>query len=53
MKKKILRNYLEIKSLNDLKEVVKPSDNLKVEVAKTNDFQLNKFLYKQIGKKYF
>ena len=39
MKKKIFRNYLEIKSLNDLKEVVMPSDNLTIEIAKTNDFQ--------------
>ena len=46
----ILRNYLEIKSLNDLHEVKKPSKDIYFEIHKAKDFQLNKFLYKQIGK---
>ena len=51
--KKILRSFLEIKSLNKLRAVNKPIKNLSVEQIKSKDFQLNKFLYKQIGKKYF
>ena len=50
---KISRNYLEIKSLNDLNEVPKPSDKYSIHLVDPIDFQLNKFLYKQIGKKYF
>ena len=50
---KISRNYLEIKSLNDLNEVPKPSDKYSIHLVDPIDFQLNKFLYKQIGQKYF
>jgi ribosomal protein S18 acetylase RimI-like enzyme len=49
---KIIRNYLEIKSIKDLSEVKKPSDNYSLEQVVPNDFQLNKFFYKQIGKKH-
>ena len=52
MKKKILRQYLEIKSLEDIKETLKPEDHYLVELVAPNDFQLNKFFYKQVGKKY-
>jgi|TARA_B100000795_G_scaffold230792_1_gene188364 ribosomal protein S18 acetylase RimI-like enzyme len=47
---KIFRNYLEIKSHSELKEVCKPSENYSVELVETNDFHLNKFFYKNIGK---
>ena len=47
----IKRNYLEIKSLKELFELSKPSEKLKIELVDTPDFQLNKFFYKQIGKK--
>jgi ribosomal protein S18 acetylase RimI-like enzyme len=47
---KIYRNYLEIRSLGELKEVKKPADNYSVEFADPKDFQLNKFFYKNIGK---
>ena len=50
MKEKIFRNYLELKSLNDFKEVEKPSEYYFVELANPKDFQLNKFFYKTIGK---
>ena len=53
MKKKILRQYLEIKSLEDIKETLKPEDHYLVELVAPNDFQLNKFFYKQVGKKYY
>ena len=48
----IVRNYLEIKSLNQLSEIKKPGDNYSLNQVLSNDFQLNKFFYKQIGKNY-
>ena len=52
MNKKIERNYLEINSLKDLKESdIHPRGYLVKNIEPT-DFQLNKFLYKQIGKKH-
>jgi len=47
---KIFRNYLELKSLEDFKEVKKPSEDYSVELVDKKDFQLNKFFYKNIGK---
>ena len=52
MIKKVLRYYLEIKSLKDLNEVLRPSDDYNINFVDRKNFQLNKFLYKQIGKKY-
>jgi len=48
--KKIFRNYLEIKSLEDFKEVEAPSQHSSVELLNPKDFQLNKFFYKNVGK---
>jgi len=48
----ILRHYLEIKSFNDLKSIKKTSDNYFLDLVNPKDFQINKFFYKQIGKKY-
>ena len=48
--KNALKNYLEIRSLGELKEVKKPAENYSVELADPKDFQLNKFFYKTIGK---
>ena len=50
MTEKIYRSYLEISSLGELKEVKKPSENYLIELADPEDFQLNKFFYKNIGK---
>jgi len=50
---KIYRTYLEIKSLNDLNEVWKPTGNYSINLVNPIDFQLNKFFYKKIGQKYF
>jgi len=47
---KIYRSYLEIKSLGELKEVKKPSENYFIELAEPKNFQLNKFFYKNVGK---
>ena len=52
MTNKIIRKYLEIKSLEDLKEVKNLFGDYSVELATPKDFQLNKFFYKNIGKKY-
>ena len=48
----IIRNYLEIKSLNQLSEIKKSGGNYSLNQVIPNDFQLNKFFYKQIGKNY-
>jgi ribosomal protein S18 acetylase RimI-like enzyme len=48
--KNIFRNYLELKSLEDFKEVKKPLEDYFVELVKPKDFQLNKFFYNNIGK---
>ena len=52
MIEKIERYYLEIKFLENLKIKNKPSEEYYLELVEPKDFQLNKFLYKQIGKKY-
>ena len=46
----IIRNYLEIKSLNQLLEIKKPKGNYSLNQVLPADFQLNKFFYNQIGK---
>jgi len=48
----VKRNYLEIKSIQDLKEGIKPSDDYSLNIIDPIDFQLNKFFYKNIGKKH-
>jgi ribosomal protein S18 acetylase RimI-like enzyme len=48
----IYRNYLEIKSLKELKETKKPSENYLIKLVNPKDFQLNKFFYKNIGRNY-
>ena len=52
MNNQVKRNYLEIKSINELVEVKKPLENLHLEKVLPADFQLNKFFYKEIGKKH-
>tara|TARA_B100000035_G_C20961552_1_gene536779 strand:+ start:49 stop:552 length:504 start_codon:yes stop_codon:yes gene_type:complete len=50
--KKIERNYLEINFLEDLKETYDFSEKYSVILVDPIDFQLNKFFYKNIGKKH-
>jgi len=50
--KKVDRNYLEIHSLDDLIESKIPSDEFIIEPIHPANFQLNKFFYKNIGKKH-
>ena len=52
MTEEVKRNYLEINSLHDLKDVELPSEDYTVDLVKPTDFQLNKFFYKNIGKKH-
>ena len=50
MTDKIFRNYLEIKNQDDFKKVERPLEGYSVKITDPKDFQLNKFLYKNIGK---
>ena len=50
MSQEVKRNYLEINSLQDLKEGNKPSENYSLSLIDPVNFQLNKFFYKSIGK---
>ena len=52
MIEKIERYYLEINSINNLKPKLITSDNFTIKEANKNNFDLNKFFYKQIGKKH-
>ena len=52
MKGRVERSYLEINSLKELIEKKKPFNDLIVEKVNPPDFQLNKFFYKEIGKKH-
>ena len=52
MIKEISRKYLEIESIEDLRESEYPIKEYSLNLINKNDFQLNKFFYKQIGKKY-
>jgi len=46
----IKRNYLEINSLQNLKEKNCPSENYSLNLINPINFQINKFFYKNIGK---
>tara|TARA_Y100000768_G_scaffold195312_1_gene146540 strand:+ start:144 stop:647 length:504 start_codon:yes stop_codon:yes gene_type:complete len=48
----VKRNYLEINSLQDLKAENKPSEDYSLSLIDPINFQLNKFFYKNIGKKH-
>ena len=52
MTEEVKRNYLEISSINDLKEGNKPSEDYSLNLIDPINFQLNKFFYKNIGKKH-
>jgi GNAT superfamily N-acetyltransferase len=48
----VQRNYLEIKSIQDLNEVIEPNGDYSLKLLESINFQLNKFFYKNIGKKH-
>ncbi len=52
MNKKIERNYLEIYSIKDLNDIDKFPKNYLVQLVDPPNFQLNKFFYKNVGKKH-
>ena len=52
MTQAIQRNYLEITSIEDLNEVIKPYEDCSLNLLEPINFQLNKFFYKNIGKKH-
>ena len=52
MIEKIDRYYLEINSINELKAKRTLSDDFTLSEAEKSKFDLNKFFYKQIGKKH-
>jgi len=48
----VKRSYLEINSPQDLKEVSKPFEDYSLNLLDPINFQLNKFFYKNVGKKH-
>ena len=52
MTQNVKRSYLEIKSLQDLKKTPKPFEDYSINLLDPVNFQLNKFFYKNIGKKH-
>ena len=52
MTEEVKRNYLEINSIQDLVEIAKPNFDYSLNLLKPTNFQLNKFFYKNIGKKH-
>ena len=52
MIEEVKRNYLEINSLKDLKETSQSFGEFSIVLLDPVDFQLNKFFYKNVGKKH-
>ena len=52
MIQEVKRSYLEINSPQDLKEVLKPFEDYSLNLLDPINFQLNKFFYKNVGKKH-
>ena len=52
MTQQVKRNYLEISSLKELKEIKEISKDYSLELLNPTNFQLNKFFYKNVGKKH-
>ena len=52
MKINVDRSFLEINSLKDLNRSKSPGSNLKISEVDPPDYHLNKFFYKQIGRKH-
>ena len=52
MTETIDRNYLEIKSINALVDSICPDLECSIKIIKPDDFQINKFFYKNVGKKH-
>ena len=52
MTQEVQRNYLEINSIQDLNEVIEINEDYSLNLLEPINFQLNKFFYKNIGKKH-
>ena len=52
MTQEVKRNYLEINSIQDLNKVIEPEGDYSLDLLDPINFQLNKFFYKNIGKKH-
>ena len=52
MKIDVDRSFLEINTIENLKQSKNPGPNFKIIQVDPPDFQLNKFFYKQIGRKH-
>ena len=52
MNKKVERNYLEINLLEDLRDSGQFSNDYNIQIVDPENFKLNKFFYKRIGKKH-
>ena len=52
MKIDVDRSFLEINTIENLKQSKSPGPNFKIIQVDPPDFQLNKFFYKQIGRKH-
>ena len=52
MTQEVHRNYLEINSIEDLNDVNVPTEEYSLNLLEPQNFQLNKFFYKNIGKKH-
>ena len=52
MTQEVQRNYLEINSIEDLNKVTDPKEEYSLNLLEPQNFQLNKFFYKNIGKKH-
>jgi ribosomal protein S18 acetylase RimI-like enzyme len=52
VKKEIERNYLEISSITDLNDSSASQEGNVIESVGPTDFQINKFFYKNVGKKH-
>ena len=52
MTQEVKRNYLEINSIEDLNKGTDPQDEYSLNLLDPQNFQLNKFFYKNIGKKH-
>ena len=52
MTQEVKRNYLEINSTQDLREAFAPNGDYFLSLLEPINFQLNKFFYKNIGKKH-
>ena len=52
MTQEVQRNYLEINSIKDLNKVIETTKDYSLNLSQPINFQLNKFFYKNIGKKH-